>query len=73
MVFHIVYPAEHSTTPLPFALDLRIVLGLMSSPVLLAREAPFRRLGTALVAAEKVLVVPVEVLAQIAGAREHRP
>lgn len=73
MVFHIVHPAEHPTTPLPLALDLRIVLGLVPSPVLLAREPPLRRLRTALVAAEEVLVVPVEVLAQVAGAREYRP
>ena len=66
MVAHVVHAREDALAAGPFALDARVVLGLVPDAVLLAAEAALLGLRAALVAAEVVLLVAMPVLAQIA-------
>ena len=62
MVLHIIDPAEDSPAAVPLAHHLRVVLGFVSGPVFLAGEAALIGLRAAVVAAEEVLTVAVEML-----------
>ena len=73
MVLHIVNTTEDLPTALPLTEDTRVMLRLMASTVLLAAKSILRRLGTSLMATEKVLAVTVEVFPQITASMEYSP
>lgn len=70
MILHIIHATKHPLAPLPLTRNLRIMLGLMPRAVLLVREPGLDGLRAAVIATKEVLVVPVEVLAQVAGPGE---
>jgi hypothetical protein len=63
MIFHVVHPTEDPPTPIPLTDNARVMLRLMASTVLLARESALLGLHTSLVPAEQVLAVAIEMLA----------
>lgn len=71
LTYHIVYTAEHSIAPVPRAWNARIVFGLVSRSILLARKATRSRLRTTCDPTEKRLRMPPVVLPQIAASAER--
>ena len=72
MVSHVINSTEDSVAAVPLTWNSWIVLGLVPRSILLATETAFPRLRTVLVPTEKVLAVPMEVLAQVAGPHKYR-
>lgn len=72
VIFHVVNPAEHPSAAAPLALHEGIMFRLVPVTILFAGEPACHRLRTAVVSAEEVLAVAVEVLAQVTAAPEDR-
>lgn len=70
--YHIIHSAKHTSTAFPLTRDLRIMLGLMPRPILLAREAPIGRLLTSRIPTEEGLGMASVMLAQVAAPPENR-
>jgi hypothetical protein len=70
MILHIIDAAKNPLTPTPLTDNAGIVLCLVASTVLLARESTLLRLRAAFVPTKEVLSVPVEMLSQIAASTE---
>jgi hypothetical protein len=63
MIFHVIHTAKDPTATVPFTNDARVMLRLVASAVLLTREPALLGLQTALVPAEEMLAVTIEMLA----------
>lgn len=70
MILHIIHPTKHPITPRPLTRNLRVMLRLVPSKILLTREPALGRLRATIVAAEEMFLVSIEMLAQVAGTRE---
>lgn len=71
MIFHIIHPTETPSTPIPLTDNAGIMLRLVTSTILLAREPALLRLRTALVPAEQMLAVTIKVFPQITAPPEE--
>lgn len=63
--YHVVDAAENPVATLPFADDARVVLCLVTSKILFAREAAAAALSTAGISAEEGLGVSLVVFAKV--------
>lgn len=68
--YHVVDAAENSVATLPFADDARVVLCLVTSKILFAREAATAALSAAGISAEEGFGVSLVVLAKITTTSE---
>lgn len=70
MILHIIHPAKNPITSRPLTRNLRVMLRLMPSKILLTREPTLGSLRATLKAAKQMFPVSIIVLAQVAGTRE---
>lgn len=70
MILHIIHPTKYPITPRTLTRNLRIMLRLMPSKILLTREPALGSLRATLKAAKEMFPVSIEMLAQVTGTRE---